>query len=257
MTVSEFLTTLGDVRTQLSPMRYPIQAVRLVHPLRDPVTDRIRDVVINELAPTGIIRDKPTGRVTWSRVVPGLNVEIPWPRAFEDAERAELERTFPDNPCDTLRIDAEQATFVPTLLSPPMPAQIIDELRNKYSKFRTRHEPEYVAKKEAEEAEKVALRKGHLIAMRTPLQELNAKIREEKKKRPLPELSPRMLARIGQAMARNAHRAPAVQGVSPELIENAKRVHQSMLETANKEAATKVDLSAQASTPEGRAPPPS
>ncbi|PSR78808.1 hypothetical protein BD289DRAFT_443359 [Coniella lustricola] len=264
-----FAKSSGGSRMQLTPMVAPIQAVRLVHPLRDPATGRVRDVIINELAPTGIIRDKPTGRVTWNRVVPGLNVEIPWPRAFENAERAELERTYPDHACDTLRIDAEQATYVPTLLSPPMPAGILDELRNKYSKFRTRHDPEYIAKKEAEEAEKVALRKGHMLTMRTPIQELNAKIREEKKKRPLPELTPRMLARIGQVMARNAYRAPAVKGVTPELVEGAKRVQQSMLEAgqvpstmtatgaAGAAGAKKVDLSARARVPEIRAPPPS
>lgn len=221
VTVSEFMTKAGlvpeETYVQLTPLRVPIQAVRLIHPLRDPETGKVRDVIINELTPTGVIRDKPTGRVTWNRVVPGLNIEIPWPRIFEDAERAEMEQTLPDNECDTLRIDVEEQTFVPTLLQPPMPAEIVDELRNRYSKFRTRHEPEYLAKKEAEEAEKVARRKA-TQTMRTPVQELNAKIRLERKERGQPVLTDRMLEKIGEVMARNSHRAPAVTDVPENLI---------------------------------------
>lgn len=194
--------------------------MRLVHPLRDPATGNIRDVIINELMPTRIHRDKPTGRETWSRVVPGLNIEIPWPQAFEDAERNELETPKPDNECDTLRIDVEETTFIPTLLRPPMPAGVIDELRNRYSKFRTRHDPEYVAKKEAQEMEKLAHTRAAL-SMRTPLQELNALIREQKRQRPQPVLTDEMLVKIGEVMARNQHRAPAVKRISQGLITTA------------------------------------
>ncbi|KAF3765859.1 hypothetical protein M406DRAFT_257845 [Cryphonectria parasitica EP155] len=256
-TVSEFISksnlTPETTFVQLSPLRVPIQAVRLVHPLRDPKTGQVRDVIINELTPTGILRDKPTGRVTWSRAVPGLNVEIPWPRDFEDAERNELENPLPDHDCDTLRIDVEQNTFVPTLLSPPMPAEILDELRNKYSKFRTRHEPEYIAKKEAEEAAKIARRKGYLEMM-TPVQELNARIREEKKQRPVPVLTDGMLEKIGQVMARNAYRAPALKKVPEELVSMAQRSEE------KKEARSEVrpaDLAAPEIPPESTAPPPS
>lgn len=194
--------------------------MRLVHPLQDPATGKIRDVIINQLAPTRLIRDKSTGRETWRRVVPGLNIEIPWPRAFEEAERNEMEAPKPDNECDTLRIDAEAKTFFPTLLRPPMPARIIDELRNRYSKFRTRHDPEYIAKKEAEEMEKLARSKA-AVSMRTPLQELNALIREEKRKRLEPVLTNEMLTKIGEVMARNQHRAPAVKKISQGLITTA------------------------------------
>lgn len=221
-TVSEHMRQNGvtpePLYTQLTPMRLPIQAVRLIHPLRDPATGKVRDVVINELAPLRVHRDKPTGRVTWSRVVPGLNIEIPWPRAFEEHERNELEQQVPDNECDTVRSDVFRQTFRRELLSPPMPAEVLDELRNRYSKFRTRHEPEYVAALEAAEAEKVERRKEWLRTMRTPLQELNAKIREERRERGQPVLTDEMLARIGEVMARNSHRAPAVKGQVPETL---------------------------------------
>lgn len=224
VTVSEYIAQAGmtpeDTFVQLTALRVPIWAMRLVHPLRDPATGKIRDVVINQLAPTRIIRDKATGRETWSRVVPGLKIEIPWPRAFEEAERNEMEAPKPDNECDTLRIDAEENTFIPTLLRPPMPSCVIDELRNRYSKFRTRHEPEYIAKKETEEREKLARSKAAL-SMRTPLQELNALIREEKRKRPEPVLTNDMLVKIGEVMARNQHRAAAVKRISQGLVTTA------------------------------------
>jgi large subunit ribosomal protein L24 len=223
------------VYAQLAEYRVPFQAIRLVHPLKDPATGKMRDVIINELAARNYYKDKATGRETWTRVVPGLNIEIPWPRAFEDAERQNLEGTFDDHECDTLRISVEENTFRPTLLRPPMPSAVIDELRNRYSKFRTRHEPAYIAKKEAEEAEKVARRKM-LKTMQTPLQELNAKIKAERKARGQPELSDDMLARIGEVMARNRKRTLAGSG------------------TARVEARTEIP---RIPAPETRAPPPS
>lgn len=201
------------VHVQLSEYRAPIYAVRLVHPLKDPVTGAIRDVVINELVARNYYKDKVTGRETWSRVVPGLNIEIPWPKAFEEAEKQNLEGTFEDHACDTLRIDVEEKTFVPTLLRPPMPTEVIDELRNRYSKFRTRHTEEYVAKKEAEEAEKAARRKS-IKTMRTPVQELNAKLKAERRARGQPELTEDMLAKIGEVMAKTRNRKLAGAGIA-------------------------------------------
>ncbi|KAK7748037.1 hypothetical protein SLS53_001289 [Cytospora paraplurivora] len=216
-TVPEYMSKLQEtgsaVYSQLAEYRVPFQAIRLVYPLKDPATGKVRDVLINELVARNYYKDKVTGRESWSRVVPGLNIEIPWPKAFEDAQRQDMEGTFDDHECDTLRIDVEEKSFVPTLLRPPMPSEVIDELRNRYSKFRTRHEPAYIAKKEAEELEKVARRKM-LKTMRTPLQELNAKIKEEKKARGQPELSEDMLAKIGEVMARNRARTLAGAGIA-------------------------------------------
>lgn len=169
--------------------------------MRDPKSGQVRDVIINELKPFNIVRDKPTKRVTWHRVVPGLNIEIPWPQAFEDAERRELEQVLDEHECDTLRADVEDRTFVPSLLSPGMPTEIIDELRNKYSKFRTRHEPEYIARKEEEAAVKTT-NQLKLLTMQTPLQEFNAAIRAERKALGEPVLSDAMLEKIGELMFR-------------------------------------------------------
>ncbi len=182
---------------------YPISAVRLVHPLPDPKTGQVCDVIIRELKPIGITHDKPTRRVSFGRFVPGLNVRIPWPEVAPKPRE--------EHPIDTKRIDLEVRTFVPTLLRPPIPEAVLDELRGRYSKFRTRHTPEYVAKKEAEEAEKQA-RKKSAKEMLLPVQEYNRKMREQRRALGQPELTNEMLAKIGEVIARNKQRR--AQGVS-------------------------------------------
>lgn len=137
--------------------------------------------------------------------MPGLNIEIPWPHLFEESERQQLEGMVEEYPCDTLRIDVEEHSFVPTLLRPPMPEKIIDELRNRYSKFRTRHEDEYILKKTREEIKK-KLDRGMSVQMMSPRQELNLKLQKEKKARIEPVLSDQMLVKIGQIMAKHEGR---------------------------------------------------
>ena len=88
-----------------------------------------------------------------------------------------------------------------------MPEGVIDELRNKYSKFRTRHEESYVEMKEARDRRERE-RKGELEwgggtprAMLTPVQEMNRQRRMERVGGG--KLSEEMLARIGEVMAKN------------------------------------------------------
>jgi large subunit ribosomal protein L24 len=175
----------------------PISSVRLVHPLPDPKTGKIRDVIIRVLEPINIVHDRPTRTCEFDRLVPGQNVIIPWP------EKAPEDHT--EYACDTPRLEAEERTFVPTLLRPPVPETIINELRNAYSIFRTRHTPEYIAAKEAEEAAKLA-RKQSTKSMILPVQEFNRKQRELRRARGQPELTPEMLEKIGQVIERNKNR---------------------------------------------------
>ncbi|KAI1210444.1 uncharacterized protein F4807DRAFT_423436 [Annulohypoxylon truncatum] len=185
-----------------------ISRVRLVHPLKDPVTGVTRDVIINRIEPRSIAHDRYTGKRHWTRVVPGLNAVIPWPKKEPE--------NLKDHAADTLRIDVEEKTFVPTLLRPPMPESLIDELRGKYSRFRTRHDPEYVARLEAEEQAKRDQKKAAEESMRTPLQELHRAEREKKKKKGKPRLTVEMLEKIGEVMARNMERQRNAQGALPE-----------------------------------------
>ncbi|KAI0552743.1 hypothetical protein F4679DRAFT_49093 [Xylaria curta] len=183
----------------------PISAVRLVHPITDPATGKTRDVIINQLVHRGLVVDRQTDKRRWDRVVPGLNISIPWP--------VKEEPEIPDNTVDTMRIDVEEKTFVPTLLRPPMPEAVVDELRNKYSRFRTRHEPEYIARKEAAE-QAVKDRAKLMDSIRTPLQEFHRAERETKKKKGKPRLTLEMLEKIGEVIAKNRERSLNAAGVS-------------------------------------------
>ena len=183
-----------DPRVHQINFYVPISAVRLVHPLKDPKTGEFRDVIIRELRPHNIVHDRATRSRGMRRIVPGENIIIPWPK--QEPVRRE------DQPIDTLRIDLDKKTYVPTLFRPPAPIQVLDELRNKYSIFRTRHTPEYIAKKAAEEQEKEAKKKA-VQAMLTPVQEYNRKQRALRRARGQPELTEEMLAKIGEVIARN------------------------------------------------------
>ena len=173
----------------------PLSAVRLVAPLPHPETGALRDVVIKELKLRRTTLRELRGEDPPSRFIAGLKPKtlIPYPETEPEV--------FEDYDCDTLRIEVEEVTFIPTLTKPPMPPSIIDELRNKYSKFRDRHDDAFIAKKiqEDKEAEE---RKHSAREMMTPLKELHRRERMEKKARGKPQLSEEMLARIGEVMAK-------------------------------------------------------
>lgn len=183
----------ADKRPVMSmPQPISIHDVRLVYALPDPETRIPRDVVVAKLEAVNI--KKPWERrhkeeEKHDRRIAGTNTMIPWP-----------ERTKPDevdNDVDTLRITVEEKTFVPQLLSPPFPNSVIDELRNKYSVFRTRHDDDFIAQKVAQDEEAEEKRRSGVV-MRTPLQELHAREREARKAQGKPELSEGMLAKLGE-----------------------------------------------------------
>lgn len=185
----------------------PLTSVRLVFPLTNQETGITRDVIVKKLVNSRIWHDKHTGHSRWSRIIPGLNIKIPWPK-IEPKEHKNFD-------CDTLRMEVEQKSFVPTLLRPPMPSSVIDELRNKYSIFRTRHDPEYIEAKLAEDREKEA-RKKAVEHMRTPLKEIIRRVRKENKKKGRGKLTKEMLERMGQVIAKKRELALNAAGVSIE-----------------------------------------
>ena len=170
-------------RTMDAPV--PLSAVRLVCPLPDPNTGSRRDVIIKELVQKGSHRH-----------IAGTSpsIYIPWPPKPPEK--------YDDHDIDTLRIDVEEKTWVPSLHRMPMPASVLDELRNPYSRFRTRHDEEFVERK-TREAEREERKKGSLLDMMTPIQELHAKRKAEREARGPPVLDDETLARIGEVMARN------------------------------------------------------
>lgn len=193
-------------------MPLPIDAIRLVYPITNPDTGITRDVVIHQLKAVSPNMQSPTMTFErweygnkWDRVVPGINVVIPWPEVAAPK--------FVTTAADSVRDQVEERTFHYSLLSPPMPGSVLNELRNPFSKFRTRHEAWYIAKKEAEEAEKKA-RHDTLKSMRTPLDELHDKQRETKAAHPEPELTDEMLQKLGEIIARKKASAMSEAGVS-------------------------------------------
>jgi large subunit ribosomal protein L24 len=185
----------------------PLDDVKLVYPLPHPETGVYRDVVIERLVPVGRERNATelAPKEVQDRAIPGTTTIIPWP--------AEAEEEFEDFDDDTPRISVDTPSFLPHLLRQPMPGSVIDELRNKYSKFRTRHDYDYRMKKEQEDA-KLEGRKGLIKTMRTPLQEL-ADLRAKQKAAEKKKLTAEQLAKIGEVIAseqaRTAAFAEAVQ----------------------------------------------
>lgn len=188
------------VQTTEAPIH--LSSVRLVTPLVDPNTGIKRDVIVNELTLT------PTGqRYIANYISPdtGKPHYIPWP--------PKQKPEYKDNEVDTLRIDVEKVTWTPTLLRAPMPSGVIDELRNKYSKFRTRHEDTYIEMKESMDEERKRREQemqwggGTPKEMLTPVQELNrARNMERKGIDDQDKLTEEVLAGIGAMMVRKGKR---------------------------------------------------
>lgn len=184
----------------------PLPSVRLVHKMTDPETGHTRDVIIEKLVLRDVWHDKHLGIHRRDRIIPGLGVRIPWP-----GKEPKEEREYDE---DTVRLDVEAKTWVPTLLTPPMPTSIIDELRNKYSAFRDRHDEEYLAKKMAEDREAAMKKKALSLAVMTPLQEAKRRERKEKKAKGYAPLTEDTLAKIGEVMAKNMRLKEESQSVS-------------------------------------------
>ena len=169
--------------------------VKLVHAMADEA-GYFRDVIVDEVK---LVENRMSKKS--KRIIPGLEVEVPWPK--------EEEPEHEDTDSDTLRMTVDERTFEPVLNELPMPASVIDELRGKYSRFRTRHEPEYIARKEAE----LAYLKDKAARVQdmglTPFMKQAAEHKARSKE--LPELSEEQLAAIGEMMMKEApERAAAI-----------------------------------------------
>lgn len=173
----------------------PLKDVRLVVPLIDSETGTAQDTVIEEM---GFIaeRYKNGVKIPKARYVetPTGRVDIPYP-ANEPVQ--------PEFDNDTLRIEVEERSWTPTLSVPPMPPSVIDELRNKYSKFRQRHDDDWIAARDRETARQTAKLARMQARMITPLEELQKRKTAQKLAVGDPQLDEHLLASIGEIMARN------------------------------------------------------
>jgi len=206
---------IGSEESDKRPIRsvekpVPFSKVRLVYPLEDSETGVTRDVIVKEIVHSNIWFDK-NGKRSWSRIIPHINVAIPWPKVAP--------KEYPEHPVDTLRLEVETKTFMPTLLTPPMPGSVIDELRNKFSVFRTRHDPEYIAKKQAEDAEVEEKKRLSREMRMTPLKEIHHRERATNRAKNNNKLTPEMKIRIGKLIAEKRKMMLDAAGMSkPELF---------------------------------------
>ena len=126
----------------------PLDDVRLVVPLDDPESGGVKDVLVKHLHGAGPFLEQEYGSITprHTRYITGPDIEIPWPETDMREDK--------DEEVDTLRIDVEAQTYMPSITEAPFPLTVIDELRNKFSKFRERHDPEWLADKQRDDAHK-------------------------------------------------------------------------------------------------------
>lgn len=204
-TPKHILEATGEKRpVQTTEASIQLSDVRLVYPLVNPETGIRRDVIINELEKKVVSerRDRPWDARVVKRYIAGLEPReyIPLPKLPEPEEQ--------DHNDDTLRIEVDEGTWIPTLLGPPMPETVIDELRNKYSVFRDRHDDEFIQRKEQGLARHEDWKRRKAEMMLTPLQEFHRKQRAEKRKLGWAPLNQETMKRIGQVMARNAAKVP-------------------------------------------------
>lgn len=179
--------------------------VRLVYALRDEETGVTRDVIVKEITRGRVFRDK-SGEASWTRYIPYMDVSIPWP------EKQEPEYT--EHPGDTARLDVETKTLMPSLLTPPMPGSVINELRNKYSVFRTRHDADYIAAKQAEDAETAQKQRLSREMRTTPLKEIHIRERKANKAKGNKQMSEDMKIKIGRLIAEKQEMMMKAGGMS-------------------------------------------
>lgn len=206
------------------PLPIPLSSVRLVHKVPDPDTGIETDKIISCLIPLpdekkaeireecqdgGISQQEMENRLR-GRTIPGSKevygrwLEIPLPALAKHQSNKKGHKQH-HGADDTSRLEVERKTWTPTLLRAPMPGGVIDELRNKYSRFRTRHDADYQlaldnrARRKAEYKAWVESGGGMLV---TPAQEAGraerAKLKEERGE---PTLEKEVLERIGEVMA--------------------------------------------------------
>ncbi|KAJ5172232.1 hypothetical protein N7492_004825 [Penicillium capsulatum] len=133
----------ADVLAQSMPV--PMDDVRLVIAMTTPGSHTTRDHIVQHAHAAGPYLERPSWSKLprYTRYVSGIDVAIPWP--------SETEPEHKDGEWDTLRMHVDDATWIPSLDNAPFPSTVLDELRNKYSRFRARHDPEYVREKVMEE----------------------------------------------------------------------------------------------------------
>jgi len=75
-------------------------------------------------------KDPKTGKVENRRYIRGTSMELPKPKYLE------YQKAWEDSVLDTLPEEVARISFEPSLAVPPLPGEVVDELRFKYSRHR-------------------------------------------------------------------------------------------------------------------------
>ena len=123
---------------ELDPSRHPRGKWRYTSFIPHNLINR---VVIDKLERSKTYIDPKTGRKTFHRIIPGLNITVPWPKRtvqFKETKQNRIEKAknpvlYPDTPTP---IVVKRTFRNPTLAYPPLPEGIELELHNPYSRFK-------------------------------------------------------------------------------------------------------------------------
>jgi large subunit ribosomal protein L24 len=161
---------IGESRNET--LRVSIRDIRLVQRIGN------RDVIVDRMDIPESNWDEDEGETPLARLIPSTNLEIETPEPLPESKDDESNPEYLIS--DTYRNEVENVTFEPVLATPPFYPSIIDELRNKYSKFRRRHTDDFIEKMIAIDA-KSNLKKGSAELMTTPTKDLFRKQKAQSK----------------------------------------------------------------------------
>lgn len=192
---------------QAVPLPIHIRDVRLVAPLRDNITGKIKDTVVKHLRGGKPFVEPVYGTNTpkHTRYIAGLDIPVPWPK--------DERKDFQAETADTLAVDVNYRSFSPSVLFLPLPDSVVDEIRNKYSWRRTGHTQEYVQQKIREDAEEQWKKRRRMLL---PQQEYWERQAKQKEARGKPEVTKETtdLIRNMQAATLGAPKQPRDRPVS-------------------------------------------
>jgi hypothetical protein len=162
---------------KLIPMELPMDLddVRLIVKVLDESSGQYKDVVARyvESGAPYLEREYGSSRPEHTRYIAGTDIEIEWPEEeIEDFDRFES---------DTPRKYVDEVTYVPQIITQPVPASVVGEVQQKYDVLRASHEAKYMAKKVVEDARSVWYESRRLV---TPQQQKAQYLIEQQKSQP-------------------------------------------------------------------------
>jgi len=189
-----------DSLTSALPINF--DHVRLVHRMGQ------RDVIVDKMEVERFLNPNPNPKHDdseniFKRYIAGTDILLDESKPPEDDD---LPSQY--NPHDTYALEVDKVSWEPTLDTPPFPASVLDELRNKFSKMRTRHTDDFIRNKMAIDENEDLRQKSVQLMMSSPKQDHYRQMKAAATKS-IEEmtLSDDSLTLIGQYMAkrRNIH----------------------------------------------------